>query len=279
MKYKERQISVEDMKKLQLNILQNIAEFCEKNKIEYYLFAGTLIGAVRHRGYIPWDDDLDICMKREDYNRFFRLYNSSKNPRYRAICLENNQEYYLASGKVIDMRTIMKENVSSNLEIGVYIDIFPLDYIPTDEKLYNKMNNKLDRYRKMLIIKNLTRRKGRSIAKNFALIVAKTILIPIPRKVILNNIAREAQRYLNQHDESFALADISVYTYGKRELFSQKDFSGCEWFYFENVKYPVPIGFDHILSSMYGDYMKLPPIEKQISHHDYIAYWRRNETL
>ena len=272
-----KELSVQDMKRIQLEILSEINDFCKRHGITYYIFAGTLIGAVRHNGYIPWDDDLDICMKREDYNRFFQLFNSSKSNRYSAICFETCPEYYLASGKVIDTNTIMKENTSLSFEIGVYIDVFPMDYVPSDEVLYQKMNAEIGRYRNMLILKNLTKRKDQAITKKLVLSVGKLALSFISRKSILKHITSSAQKYLNQHDDSFNVADISVYTYGSRELFPISDFSSTVELDSEGLKLPAPVGYDHVLSSMYGDYMRFPPKEKQISHHDYKVYWKEED--
>lgn len=269
-----REISVEEMKQLQVQIMQAVDTFCQENNLTYFLFSGTLIGAARHKGYIPWDDDVDICMKREDYDRFFQLFNASQQGRYRAICFENAPGYYLASGKVIDTNTVMKENTESPFEIGVYIDIFPMDYIPSNEAQYKKMNAAIGRYRGMLMLKNLTKRKGRSVVKSVALVCGKFLLKPVSRAYILNQISTLARKYVHNHDNTFNLADISVYTYGKRELFPLSDFASATELEFEEKKWSAPIGYDHVLSSMYGDYMKLPPKEKQVSHHDYKVYWR-----
>lgn len=102
------EIKIEELKRIQLEILDNVANFCEKNKINYWLDCGTLLGAIRHKGYIPWDDDIDIGMLREDYERFMKLYNK-ENEQYKFYCIENNKKFDYPHGKVIDTNTILYE--------------------------------------------------------------------------------------------------------------------------------------------------------------------------
>ena len=118
-------INVEELKHIQLDMLSDIAEFCEQNNIKYFLAYGTLIGAIRHKGYIPWDDDIDICMPRPDYDKFLSLYNK-KDSAYKAVAFELDENYKLPFAKVNDTRTVMWETMYDQDVFGVYIDVFPL---------------------------------------------------------------------------------------------------------------------------------------------------------
>lgn len=140
----KKDISVEELKMIQLKILDSIDDFCKKNGIQYFLFSGTLIGAVRHKGYIPWDDDVDICMKRKDYDRFFSEFNQQRRDTLKAISAEIEKNYYLASGKVIDTATVIEEENNCAMPIGVYVDIFPMDNLPADDKKLEKLNHRID---------------------------------------------------------------------------------------------------------------------------------------
>ena len=122
-----RIITSEELRKIQLDLLQKTADFCESNGLRYFLCGGTLIGAVRHKGYIPWDDDIDIAMPRSDYEKFISIFNRPQNY-YQVMSFETNPDYAYAFAKVYDNRTILKE-LHYKGTIGAYIDVFPADAV------------------------------------------------------------------------------------------------------------------------------------------------------
>ena len=128
-----RKISDEDMKVLALTMLKDVAKFCDDHNIKYYLCGGTLLGAVRHKGFIPWDDDIDIMMPRPDYLRFLELYNGT-NPRYVVKGIENDDRYWRPFAKVFDLHTELDEPIYNvkGLTNHVFLDVFPVDGIPDD---------------------------------------------------------------------------------------------------------------------------------------------------
>jgi len=269
----KKDISVEELKMIQLKILDSIDDFCKKNGMQYFLFSGTLIGAVRHNGYIPWDDDVDICMKRKDYDRFFSEFNQQRRDTLKAISAETEKNYYLASGKVIDTATVIEEENNCAMPIGVYVDVFPMDNLPADDKKLKKLNHRIDIYRKMLILKSVPVRDRRSAVKNWILKVSSFLLKPISMQHIIRKITKLAVSY-NDDATCNRIADISVFTYGMKEVFPCEDFAETAELEFEGKTYSVPKNYKHVLSNMYGDYMKLPPKEKQVSHHHFTAYWK-----
>lgn len=128
----KREITPEEHKRLLIDLLSYINEFCLQNSIKYFFGYGTLLGAVRHQGFIPRDDDVDICMLREDYNRFLTMFSyNAVRSNYSLLSLEStSRNYSFPYAKVIDNRTLLVENVSHPCLLGVYIDVFPLDYCP-----------------------------------------------------------------------------------------------------------------------------------------------------
>ena len=118
-----KKIGIEEQKRIQLDILRDVAEFCEKNELQYFLAYGTLIGAVRHQGYIPWDDDIDIWMPEPDYDQFLKSYQSDK---YKVIHNGNTKNYYVNFAKVHDERTRYQEAYTRDTGFGIFIDVFPL---------------------------------------------------------------------------------------------------------------------------------------------------------
>ena len=122
-----KDISLEELRKIQISILDEFSIFCEENKLNYLLTGGTLIGAVRHKGFIPWDDDIDVAMPRADYERFLSSFNVEG---YRIITPYNNEKYVYPFAKLVNSKTRIIEHTDTDSDLGIYIDIFPIDYIP-----------------------------------------------------------------------------------------------------------------------------------------------------
>jgi lipopolysaccharide cholinephosphotransferase len=121
-----RTITQDELKSIQLDLLQKTADFCEANGIRYFLCGGTLLGAIRHKGYIPWDDDIDIVMPRPDYERFCKTFNQPDSV-YKVKSLLTHPDYACAFAKVYDNRTMLKELHYKGVHFGVYIDVLPVD--------------------------------------------------------------------------------------------------------------------------------------------------------
>ena len=268
-----KEVTEEELREIQLGILKDIDSFCKERKIQYFLYAGSLIGAIRHKGFIPWDDDIDICMKRKDYEFFFKHFDSAGFSYRKSICLENNKEYYLAAGKVVDTRTVVIEAVENPCELGVFVDIFPMDNIPADFDQLVKLNRKISPYRIMLMLKNNRVLPSRVWYRNAVYRLAHLLLKPVKRGYLLNKISSIAQTYVDD-DTCNKLADISVFTYGFKEVHYKNEFEETVEMPFEGSMFSVPAGYDSILKRMYGDYMKLPPAEKQVTHHVNSVFWK-----
>lgn len=262
-----KNINIEELKSLQLQILDDIHTFCIKHKLRYFLAYGTLIGALRHQGYIPWDDDIDIMMPRPDYDKFIELYNQKDSP-FRIVCLENNNDYDLPFGKVHDSRTLMVESMyNSKPTYGVYIDLFPLDGY-SDAKTVLKAQ----RLRNILNVKKAKLGKGRGFIKDCAIFFAKIMLIGTSvRKILLkmNKLARK-----EKYETADRVGYITCLGRGESNIFPKKYFSNTILSAFEGREYCIPSNSHEILTSIYGDYMQVPNEEERISTHTFKAWWR-----
>lgn len=260
-----REINSEELRIVQLGILQEVADFCDKHEIKYFLAYGTLIGAIRHNGYIPWDDDIDIAMPRPDYERFIRLFNDN-NSYIKVVSMHNDLRYGNSFAKVHDTRTIINETLYRRDIFGVYIDVFPIDGV--------KDKYQIKRIR--LVNKFLHTKKAnfsqRTLSKKIVNFFGKIILLPFSVHSILKCIDKMSQQYpYGSTPYAGGICDTVV---GERAMIDVDVFKDCLQHEFEGRSYCIPIGYDKWLRKIYGDYMQLPPVEKRVSHHVFIAWWR-----
>ena len=262
-----RILTIEELKEIQICILTYVANFCEQNGIQYWIDSGTLLGAIRHKGYIPWDDDIDLGMLREDYDKFSKLFNSSES-QYRFVCLENSSDFYLPHGKVCDKNTILYEPDENGQKFAVNIDIFVYDNAPDDEMELEEMYNKRDFWRKIYWMKNSYIDKKGNIVKTILKYMRRSMYriryINInPIQEMINN----SKKYM-----MCQTSHVGNFTSFTRMSCDKRVFASFIEVEFEGKKYKAPIGYDEWLRSFYGDYMKLPPEEKRVSHHSFVAY-------
>ena len=273
-----KKITHEELKQIQLGILDNIHEFCEKHGLAYFLSSGTLIGAVRHKGYIPWDDDLDIYMLRPDYDKFVRKFSENPPENTRLRALENCPEYQYAFAKVIDARTVLIEKAfGEKFELGVYVDVFPLESVP-DKPLFFLLwfgiLTKLKRLSSLALEARLRKTKFFSNAKTPLRKIIKFAFYPLARAISYRVYLRIYDAIAKRHNAH------SKYVYnmscgaGIHTCFRRSAISGTTNIEFEGKTYKTMIGYKEYLYATYGDFTQLPPAEKQISNHDFVVHWK-----
>lgn len=260
-----RKMEIAELRSIQLDILREIDAFCRKHGIRYFLCYGSLIGAIRHKGYIPWDDDIDISMPRPDYERFVREFSSS---RFVLLDKSRDKNHPYLYGKVSDPETIVKENYDCPIEVGVNVDIFPIDGLPDDKKESDRLCEKLKKLRRMLEVKRLYVSKDRPLWKNILHVSGKLILLPVPDCCILRHIGKLQQRY--PYENASWVADLNFG--GKERRVPKSLFERTVEVDFEGGKFWAPEGYDTWLRSIFGDYMQLPPEEKRVSNHFFEVY-------
>lgn len=259
------EMTLEEVRQVEYGILCDVDEFCKRTGITYFLAYGTLIGAVRHNGFIPWDDDVDIVMPRPDYERFIRSYRPTHPSRQYFVIDGSNKRCKTVYAKVYDATTVKIEqgyDYTGIEPIGVDIDVMPLDGLPVNEGEY-------DRHRKGIELLNLL----------FTLSVVK------PRRAVIRLMAFIPSRMARVLGQAFwhrlitALATKYPYEASERagmivKIFAGYDdshrssvFSGSVPMKFEDREFPVPVGYHEYLTKLYGDYMTPPDMEKQRTHH------------
>lgn len=264
------EIGIEERKSIMLTIMDSVDAFCKEKGIRYTLAGGSMLGAIRHKGYIPWDDDIDICMHREEYEKFITTFNTN----YENIelqCLATNKDFYLPYGKVVDNRTILIEDDDWDNPMHVGIDVFPLDNcFDSLERSYKY----IDSFKKYYWLKNfklIKVSKNRKLWKNVVLVGGKVITIGISRNVIARLLSIKAQQRNNS--PSNYIAEIVNNAYGHREVFPAKWFTEFEEVEFEGRYYLASKNYKEILTQVFGNYLELPPVENRINHNA-ISFWK-----
>ncbi len=263
-----KKLNLEELKKAQLNILDVVDNFCKENNINYFLDCGTLLGAVRHKGFIPWDDDIDIGMMRGDYNKFLKLFNE-KNERYHLSTCEIENDFLYPIGKVLDTNTILYEpNKETGLKLCINIDVFVYDNAPDNEDECNKMFKKRDLYNKLRFIQLYPNKYDHtSLIKKIERFFLKIYIKFLPKNYYTKKVVNNSKKYINKETKR-----IGNFMSQTKFTCDKEIFNSYTNVLFEGKKYPAPKEYDTYLTNFYGDYMKLPPIEKRVSHHEFEAY-------
>lgn len=263
------EINKQELKKIQLNILDKVATLCENQNIKYSLYGGTLLGAIRHKGYIPWDDDIDISMPRPDYERFINCFHLIEDPDLKIHDSRFSKKYPYPYIKVSDERTVFKENFNINYSLGVNIDIFPIDGLPLLEKDSIKIMKKSNFYRKLIELKLLKINKDRAFRKNLTLFISRMVLLIVPIHNLVTQITKLAK--MSDYKQSSFIGNI-VWGYGNKERCNKRVYDDFILRNFEEGRFKVMVGYNEYLKNVFNEYMLLPPIEKQVTHHSYTAY-------
>lgn len=258
-----------------LEILLYFKNVCNQHNISYSLAYGTLLGAVRHGGFIPWDDDVDVCLLREDYEKLIGVLRENEDSRFKLIYAGNNDTYFYNFAKIVDSETMAIEPGNKNIEgYGLYIDIFPLDNCPAEEKEFNSYVKKI---KKASLMRSASVCKGKnptlSTMRNFC----KMLISPFAKLFGFKYWVKKEEalilKYRNQNTGYVVcLEEYPVY----REIMDIDKLNFNVEIEFEGEKFSCFDDYDGYLKNRYGNYMQLPPVESRVSHHSYVAKIKEN---
>ena len=256
---------------MELEILEATADFCEKNGLKYLLAYGTLLGAIRHKGFIPWDDDIDIMMPRQDYEKLLQLWQDDD--RYQVLECRKNRDYPYQFAKVCMADTYMVEkDVTVSYDMGLYIDIFPCDEVPSDPRKTGAMVKHLARLEKMRMYsmspqEKLLRGDSRwNLDRKLLFWILKGVG---PHKLSLK-IDRIARRFQNGGN---VYGGFLSTRYPRREVQPLTNFGETVMLEFEGKQFRAPAAYDAVLRLLYGDYMEFPPEEERVLKHGF-SLWK-----
>ncbi len=261
-----KKIELPEQKKLLIDLLKYIADVCKEENIKYSLIGGSLIGAIRHKGIIPWDDDVDMILMPEEYDKLIKAL-ENKDHYYKVYNPETNKDYLYPFAKLVDTRTILKENnTKQGCDMGVYVDIFKYHYVSN-----NNFIRKLH-YKRLFFIQTMFAR-AMLYPKNIKNLKSKMI-------VIFANIF--GPRYFKRRHmhicnkvkpTNYILSNWPAYGY-EGETHHVSSYKEYKIVPFENIKVSITTDYDNVLTKAYGNYMALPPKEKRVTKHDTEIYWK-----
>lgn len=248
-----------------LEIMEYVQKVSEENGIQCFLSGGTLLGAIRHKGFIPWDDDADMMLLRKDYEKLIKIINSDESP-YKALCLTTDFEYFLPFAKVVDTRTYVRDQHVPYKNNGVCVDLFPIDNLPGKKakitKHYQFQKKLKDKFENLYCV-------DKSVLNNQVLIKLYQIML----KLVGTSMNAKA-RWYSKRIVSPRKVGCSVWGYGEREVIQYHGMNRAIDVTFEGRIFRAPIGYHQYLTNLYGDYMTPPPKTKQHNEHQARVWWR-----
>ena len=247
---------MEQIREMQLEIvkmIEQIDQLFKKNGIPYFIVGGSVLGAIRHKGFIPWDDDMDIAIKRNDFVKAEQLLGTMNEYVY-----ETTEKHIIPDGPTGHLHLV---NDKFPIENSPTIDVFALDGFPNDQHIWKKMR-KFGNWYHLAVLGRPALKRGK-LKKIITLILLK--LIP---KLLWKKIKDKTFRKITSYDVEKAPFIANLFgVYGVREFFPRKMFDTTTYGEFEGLNLPMPANPDEYLKQIYGNYMELPPVEKRVPKH------------
>lgn len=264
-----KMINEKEQKQVMLEILRFLNSVCRKNNIKYSLIAGSLIGAVRHHGYIPWDDDIDVILTKKNYYKLKKILDK-ENGRYQTLKYGEGGECF-SFIKLVDTYTQAREGTLEKMhtKYGIFIDIFC--YYPTSDN-YDERKQQFNKIR--ILVSLFARRridlKNRTVLQNIER-VGKNV---VSKLMGYKGIKRSMEKTVNKYkDSKYVVSNWPAYSFEK-EIQLRKNVEDYIDADFEGLKVMIFKNYDEILRTTFGDYMKLPPKSERVSKHSLRAWWR-----
>ena len=269
-----KEITLNEQKQILLEMLKYIDEICRENNIEYYLSGGTLLGAIRHKGFIPWDDDVDICLPYKDYRKLIEIL--KQDGKYNVHNPYDDENYYYLFTKLTDKRTILiEDNFNRIKDLGIFLDIFPLYHLPNSDEEYKNLCDTIKKLEKQYFRFYGFEKYYYNRSKIKRIIKAIAFFPQFIFKKIFKNNRNKILDLFEQNDKietDYIGNPAPPCSY--RNRFSIDVFEDKIEADFENIKAYAPVKYDEFLTTCYGDYMQLPPEDQRKTEHNFKAYWK-----
>lgn len=272
-----KQVTQAEAKKILLSVVQEIHKICEENQFRYTLIYGTLLGAVRHQGFIPWDDDLDIAMPRPDYQRFVEYCRTHDTP-FSLKCIETDSRYGYLFAKACDKNTVLIEKHANRhgVDFGLYVDIFPIDGLGDTTKDAQKKLASMRLGRELLVAAQW-RHYFKSTTHPWYYEPIRFCIFLISRFVSHEKLIRKiTQQYEAVDVDRAKYVGIMCGAYRNREIMERDVYLEFCDTQFEGVRLRSLQNSDRYLTTIYRNYRQLPPEEKRVARHTFSVYYKEN---
>lgn len=271
-----RPLTGDEYKKEITKVLAAIHDICGRNDIPYFISFGSMLGAVRHKGFIPWDDDIDICMKRDDYERFCEVLPRETNDYY-VLSGETSPNYYFYFSRVCSRSAVLKlTGIMDVDDLGPFVDIFILD--KTSEDLEEREKHIED------VVKLNHKIKYALPVKYFRTLPPKRrlkVMLNLPKRIgamraggVEGIKKKRKELILKYHDSDSQLYTACFDRHPELFLFTESELSDLILCKFEDLEVYIPAAYDTLLTRRYGDYMTLPPVEQRVTQHHFVPVWK-----
>lgn len=265
---------IKEMQHIALDVLIYLDKVCSKYGLKYFIVDGTLLGAVRHKGFIPWDDDIDLAMPRSDFNKLIEFSRTYHNDTYQFIFFGKSSEL-LPYAKFVNTKTqIDAKYAEDEMHEHLWLDIMPMDGLPEDQNEVNLIYKKAEYYRKIIGLCSAKLGEGKSAVKKLAKYVLKPLALIYGKQRAINNLNALAMKY--HYDSSKFVGAVTWGLYGASEKMLKAEVDQSVDITFESERFSTFSCWDSYLKGLYEDYMQLPPVEKRVNH-EMIAWIEDNE--
>lgn len=265
---KNNSCGIADLQDKMLDILKYFINFCDANGLQYWAGGGTCLGALRHQGFIPWDDDLDVFMPRPDYEKFYSLWNKTENNEKYKLCRTTREKnYHHRVMQIVDLTTtfINKRSVNEDIEHGVYIDIIPMDAM-ANSKLGHIGQMKDSIIFSIYNVQTLPEFQGGKAMRLGTKLFLDAVKNPEKRYKKWKAAEKRMTRY--SWDKARYAIELTTSFTSINRPWPKEWFVGRRTEQFEDIKICVPSGAEAYMTAVYGDFMKLPPKSEQIVKHN-----------
>ena len=266
------ELSMAELRHVQLEVLAEFDRLCREHDLVYYLAYGTLLGAIRHGGYIPWDDDVDVMMPREDYERLHAVFPTARPAHLVLDSPTTRTDWPFPYAKISNDRTELFEPLEDPLPLGVNLDVFPLDAVPSSRLVRAVQAWVLRPLRWAVELRYIAAERGRGWHHPFAITFGKPVLRRFPLRRLVGAFTRVARIGAAAGGRRGAHVGVRVGSFDWSVPADQ--LAPPSQVGFEHLRLHAPADPDAVLVAKYGDYRRLPPEPEQVRHHAFTAVWR-----